>query len=399
MSTRTYTEKLARIELSPSSAKFIDECPAGYLYNKHMLPQILDSMESESITKIGSLFHEWAEQNFSIESKADICKDANDDDLEAIETYAVRVQTRPYFAETSFANEVYVKHVLKPDEWALRGYIDRVVYVGDLVYIIDYKTTWNPNPGADIRQLRIYAYLLHLTKGIKPENMRLLLDYVQEDECCEYTVTAADLALTGNYVMSAFLRAQATIDEYDLHKDMHAIYHRPGSMCTFCHMCGNCLAYKAYHNPAFQDPDHDAEQTIGEMIEELQLRQEAVKINDARAKLLKRALLQKINEADARNDTAAKKDILSKVSVRSRKDRYIPRAALLPLLVPSIIKDGFKRQQMKDMFDTQKIETKMEELLADCLPENLKVSQVSKVVLEAHPELIRTVQRPKYLQV
>lgn len=399
MAGRQYDKDPSDIALSPSSAKFLDICPAGYLYNKHLLPAIYDSDESEAITKCGSLFHEWAETGFDPLRFDAICKDADDDDMVSIMEYARVVQNRWYFTETDFDVEKYVKLYIKDTSWLLRGYIDRVVRVGKLWYIIDYKTTWNPNPNNDVRQLRIYAYLIHKTLGIAAENIKLILDYVQDDAMYPFDVTNQDLVLTGNYIMSAFIRAQAIVDEYAKHKNMHMIYHRPGSMCTFCHMVGNCLAYKAYHNPAFQDPDHDAEMSISDMVSELQLRQESVKVNTARVTMLKRTLMQKIDEADAGNDLTTKKAILAQVSVRSRKDKYIVKSALLKRLVPELVKNGFKRQQMKGMFDTQKIELKLEELISDYLPETLKLSQIPKDVLAQNTDLVRTIQRNKYIQV
>ena len=400
MATRVYDiEEGAVISMSPSSAKLLDDCPAGYLYNKVILPKIADSKESEDITRVGTLFHDWAEHDFDPAKRETILEEASDDDIAAIVTYAQRVKSRPYFAEKSFEVERYVKHWMRDNEWLIRGYIDRIVKIGKVVHIIDYKTTWNPMPERDKRQLMIYAYILHKTEGIKAKNLKLMLDYVQEDMVETFDVTDEDLVLTGNYLMSVFLRAKSSIDAYQASQDMHSVYHRPGGSCTFCRMIGNCLAYKALMNPAFQDPAHDNDLSMEEMVEELKIRQEAVKINDARVTVLKRALMQRYDDIQSRNDISQRKAFESMCALRSRKDKYIRRDDLLSIVVPDLVKDSLKMQQLKGVLDTQKLEKKMAAVLETVLPETIKPSQVPESVLADNPNLVRTASRNKYLQV
>ena len=136
-----------------------------------------------------------------------------------------------------------------------------------------------------------------------------------------------------------------------------------------------------------------------EMVEELKIRQEAVKINDARVTVLKRALMQRYDDIQSRNDISQRKAFESMCALRSRKDKYIRRDDLLSIVVPDLVKDSLKMQQLKGVLDTQKLEKKMAAVLETVIPETIKPSQVPESVLADNPNLVRTASRNKYLQV
>ena len=392
------------IQLSPSSIKTFESCPAGFLYSKYVLPKIDNNENSMRVTTVGSAFHDWAEYDFDEFRFQDIARDLPDDQRNIIKNFATIVQKRAYFAHPH-QNEVFVEHEIN-ERWKIRGYIDRLARPDNKsLIIIDYKTAWEATPYKDLKQLMIYAYIYVTKEGYKPENITLILDYVKAEEQCIFTVTAADIQKIGNNLNSVFMSVEHMLKTYTRTQAIRSIPHRPGDACSFCNMLGNCSAYKAFYNPSFLDDLTPVEDMpLEDIIKEARVRNEVKSLNEEREKFLKRALLYKYEEIKKKailspTDTDTIKTIETYCSIRQTTDRFVRRDDYLKIIVPGLVKKALRNDMLRDELDTQKMELKIAALLTEQLPETISKNDLDPEFLNKHQNLIKKRMNKKYLIV
>lgn len=99
-----------------------------------------------------------------------------------------------------------------PNNRFTTGFLDRLIIRGDKAYIIDYKTTkkgkWRVNKQTvvDDLQLRMYARVVQRNFGIKAENIKAALFYLEGEElvgCCysEESLIKVEQELLDTYLM------------------------------------------------------------------------------------------------------------------------------------------------------------------------------------------------------
>jgi putative RecB family exonuclease len=120
----------------------------------------------------------------------------------------------------------------------LRGYIDRLdVAPTGQVRVIDYKTGAAPREVAEARalfQMKFYALVLLLTRGVVPNQLRLM--YLADGEALTYRPEEPELrrfARTLDAIWAAILRAGKTGD----------FRPNPGRLCEWCSHQALCPAF------------------------------------------------------------------------------------------------------------------------------------------------------------
>lgn len=134
----------------------------------------------------------------------------------------------------------------------LRGYIDRVdVAPTGQVRVIDYKTGAAPREVAEARalfQMKFYALVLLLTRGVVPSQLRLM--YLADGEALTYRPDEPELrrfARTLDAIWTAILRAGKNGD----------FRPNPGRLCEWCSHQALCPAFGGTppEYPGWPEPD------------------------------------------------------------------------------------------------------------------------------------------------
>jgi ATP-dependent exoDNAse (exonuclease V) beta subunit len=194
------------IELSPTSARRVQECSAGYLLQYHLLPRT-ESQEVKDIVRNGSQFHMIGERNFSPEAIAQYLAYLPKEQSLALMKMVDTATSRYYMnQEYEFSSEKKYLYQLSP-KWAFRGITDRRVKIKDDVHIIDWKTTANPRPYHDIIQIKGYGFLEHKIEGTPVEKIQLILDYVNANTMTEVDFLEEDVPLYEHYLCRLFEEA------------------------------------------------------------------------------------------------------------------------------------------------------------------------------------------------
>jgi putative RecB family exonuclease len=134
----------------------------------------------------------------------------------------------------------------------LRGYVDRLdVAPGGQVRVVDYKTGAAPRAVAEARalfQMKFYALVLLLTRGVVPSQLRLM--YLADGEELTYRPDEPELrrfARTLDAIWTAILKAGRTGD----------FRPNPGRLCDWCSHQALCPAFGGTPPvyPGWPEPD------------------------------------------------------------------------------------------------------------------------------------------------
>lgn len=130
-----------------------------------------------------------------------------------------------------------------PHERFITGFLDRLIINGDKAFIIDYKTTkkgkWRVNKEtvATDLQLKTYARVVQRNFGLKAENIKAALFYVDGEElvACSYNEDALQ------QVEKQLLESYTLIKNADADK----VWGKVSWHCQHCDYVGICPFYKA----------------------------------------------------------------------------------------------------------------------------------------------------------
>lgn len=127
-----------------------------------------------------------------------------------------------------------------PNNRNVKGFIDRLIITkdGTKAFILDYKTSkknsWRKNRSninQDL-QLRVYAHVVNKTFGIKPENIRGALFYLEGAEIIDARFTQSSLESAREELATAFKQIQ--------HMKPNEVWGSPGNHCFRCEFSGIC---------------------------------------------------------------------------------------------------------------------------------------------------------------
>jgi len=367
-----------QITLSPSSIKRFDSCKAGYLYVNFILPRI-DPEKVQEITKFGRNFHDLAETNFDKDSMAALSVTESESTMREVSALGEIIKTRYYFQYPAENEEHLIVNVR--DKGRAQGYPDRMCNAEPLnkFIIVDYKTTEYPDPWGDRPQLIHYAYIKWKRDHIDPERFELVLDYVRSGQEPFVThTTERELQEYENYLVSMLMKVRRIMNDFLAHGEIKKIPHTPGN-CTFCPMLGRCIAYQMVINPSY-DPINPQHVTTIDLIKELMEREYATKINDARAKVLKQALMTRVKEGgfdpDDTEHRPVKEVIEEFYTMITGSTTEFPTQGVLERILPKRLKKAIKEVPFSGMVDAQALEYVVRDLLQEFLPLNLKPSDL-----------------------
>lgn len=259
------------MKLSPTGIKRFENCPASFIYYK-ILPRI-DNPDVSKLSLLGTLFHNWAEDNFEedlVEQLSGTDELDKEKDLEGLE---LLVQDRDYFKLPS-TNELKVEGIINKDD-IIWGYADRVAVdlTNRKIIVIDYKTTMMPDPYNDKKQLLSYVHCIYsnhetrkalLTKieesypeeieqiavffeDLKPTDFIVIIDYVQANRISQFDVSETVYRTHIIYLTNTFNRINKLMKDFLEHKDINKVTHIDGN-CKFCSMNGFCKVYQIVIN-------------------------------------------------------------------------------------------------------------------------------------------------------
>ena len=383
------------IRLSPSSIHVLESCKAGWIYTRQLLPKI-SLEEQESVTSTGSLFHEYAEEDFNLE----VIKATNDIDpnqLNEVVEFGEVVKNRGYYHYPA-ERELKIEYEIPGSEgkWTINGFVDRRCTTdhGDVI-IVDYKTSWMSDLDKDRKQLMTYGYIEHKLNGTDPEKIAITIDYVRTKEECSASLTSRDIEMTEERLIRSFRKAEDLLDEMEKPGfEMTKVAHSPASgVCNICPMKGMCAAYKVVANAELPNDAIDVTSSA-DLYAELGERLEAVNINDARADAIKRALMLRLKDGDEFmvNLHKEKKIIVSPVRTIIYRDDFLGK------ILPKIIRKAIKNVRFNDMIDTKVIAGRLEELVQSLLPKSLSIKDIPADYRDDSLDLRREVPTSQYLK-
>lgn len=129
-----------------------------------------------------------------------------------------------------------------PNQFIVKGFIDRLIPKNNKFWIIDYKTTkhgfWRKNAKTIVTdlQLRTYARIVQKKFNIKAENIKAGLYYLEGEELLGVTFSENSLELVEKELLQTYLTIKS------MHPD-EAVGH-VGNWCHFCEFKSICPFYK-----------------------------------------------------------------------------------------------------------------------------------------------------------
>lgn len=129
-----------------------------------------------------------------------------------------------------------------PNNRCVTGFIDRLVIRGDKAFIIDYKTTKkgkfrvNKQTVTEDMQLRTYARVVQRNFGIKPENIKCALYYLEGEELVACQYSEASLINAEKELLADYLKIEAS--------DPDKVWGNVGWHCKNCDYCSICPFYQ-----------------------------------------------------------------------------------------------------------------------------------------------------------
>jgi len=373
------------LRLSPNGIKAFESCRARYIYTYVILPR-MDLKQVQAVTKTGRIFHELAEMNFDETVMKTLLYQEKRSLVAEITEFTERIKSRAYFGLPA-ATEVHLKAEVSGCG-TFHGIADRICREDDRYTIVDLKTSANPDPDSDRRQLMGYAWLLNANHGIHPVNIRLVLDYIRKNELYQHTLTLADLKHYELYLAMVFRKVDALVKEFAEHRTIGKVAHTPGE-CFGCPVIGSCEAYRLTMNPGIKSGDIE-ETTTRALADELREREMVIKQYEERAKAIKTALLTRHKAGDG--EVAE----LFKI-IESRQVVFPSRDALLRM-IDKIIWEAVQDDRFRFKIDTAKIGAGLTELLLGMLPENLAAGSIPEAYLALVDDLKSVVNRSPYLK-
>lgn len=128
-----------------------------------------------------------------------------------------------------------------PNNRCVTGFIDRLIIKNDKAFIIDYKTTkkgkWRVNSETvkDDLQLRCYARVVQRDFGIKPENIRAALYYLEGENLIACQYSESSLLKVEQELKEAFIQIEQS--------DPDKVWGRVGWHCKNCDYATLCPFY------------------------------------------------------------------------------------------------------------------------------------------------------------
>ena len=309
------------LRLSPSSIEVLNNCEAGFIYQKLVLPKIRTTDAAEA-TRFGSSFHKAAEYEFSDDSISTMqhAGEITEGEIKKLSDMKSFINDLDFLKELDESErEVEIEWHLS-ENYLLRGIIDLLARKDDIFYIVDWKSSVIPSYDRDYRQILSYAYMLAKGKGINPSLIRLFVVYPQADEVKEYACNDVVIKTHENYLRTMFKYAEKLVKKYKSNNgDMREFTHSVGN-CGLCPMKGKCVAYHITVNPS---DIGDSMSSTSELISELFEKTEIMKILDERTKAIKNALLLRLDE-DSPTFTEEDRDLIrNHLSVRQNTQTIV----------------------------------------------------------------------------
>jgi hypothetical protein len=301
-------------------------------------------------------------------------------DREELENFSDLVRKRPYY-DLPFESEVEIEFKVK-DAGVLRGFIDRVATdeASGKVYVIDYKTSAWPNLYKDTRQVKSYALGLSKMRGIDPDNIVVILDYVRTDYYQPIPMSKKGLELHENYLVMLFKRAEKLLKKYEDTKDIRQFTHTLGD-CNFCPMKGKCIAYYLEYNPTY-DPDSPTEMSTEDMIEEYLRRKEVASVNSDRADELRKALLVRYDEKGP--EVSPKSGMSHDELIKEHFNRMQPEQEdylthiIIDKALGKVVDDAIKADPFTNgLVDAQFLKDRVGTLVSRLLPKSVPAKKLS----------------------
>jgi CRISPR/Cas system-associated exonuclease Cas4 (RecB family) len=358
------------IHLSPSAIRLFENCKAGYLYSKIILPRV-SSKKADETTNVGRKFHELAEYDFDEETTNALLTYEKHKTIYVIKDFELILKSRDYYSLPCLQEETL--EVTIANVGNMIGIPDRVVDQGDGHFdVIDYKTSVFCYPDTDRRQVLSYAYLLWKVIGVDPDKLRMVIDYVRANKVFTYSLCKSDLEKHENYLISKFKAVKKLLDGFERDNNIRKIPHSPGD-CNLCYMLGSCLPYQIQRNPHF-DPLNPEELTTVNLIKEKIEREENRRINDARIKAINRALMTRYESKEIEEGTENKtpRDIIEEylTKVQQTVEMYDTNR-VVHQFVKNRTKKMIKGTPFQEMVDTQYLESEIARFIMDVLPTKL----------------------------
>jgi len=385
------------IKLSPSGIKSFEDCRAGYLFSRLILPRV-DTQKALDTVHIGRKFHKLAEYEFDKDVEEEMLAYDNKKNVETLKDFATILKKRDYYNLPSIKEE-YMSIDVR-DFGTIIGIPDRVVDLGDgRILVVDYKTSVFCYPDLDRRQIMSYAYMLWKDKGVDPDKIEILIDYVRANQVFRYALTRSDLERHENYLISRFKAVKKLISDWETHKDVTKITHTPGN-CNLCFMVGICIPYHIYRNPHF-DPINIIEMRTEDLIREKIEREEFRKMNEDRIKAINRSLMDRYERNPSEPD--------EEICAREVIDEYLTRVQqtvetydterVARKYVSERANKMLKGTPFKGMVDTQYLENEITNFIVDILPQKLSRESVPADIRKKLDNYRERSSRTPYLRV
>ncbi len=261
MDTQVETPDFLTIEhMSVSRHGVWKQCPQAYKYKYHL--KVISDREEPCYFLYGKIVHRAAEEYVKRKGKTPILHCVGEVFsgkllLEEHQKVAPKLP-KEYSKETlishlrpiealhqriGFSGETewpFLFDLDPPNNRCVKGFIDRLIITkeGTKAFILDYKTSkkngWRKtkaNINQDL-QLRTYAHIVNKTFGIKPENIRAALFYLEGSELIDARFTEASLEAAEEELLSAYLQIQYTRP--------NDVWGNPGNHCFRCDYSGIC---------------------------------------------------------------------------------------------------------------------------------------------------------------
>lgn len=290
------SEKLAKKKLSASAITGLQGCPAAWLSNSFVMPEILEE-EPDNAARRGSMFHQVMENFFALDAEertheamrkqvkavlssgeySDLATNREavlwlrgavngyynmhaDADPSEVVIAEIETVTRNGDREIKKGLEIFVVGQIGNAKRQVLGFIDRVkeidreegADVSSEVMVEDWKSgakvkKYNPNSRsktpeglAEQRQQMIYAILLEQEHGVKVTGARLIYPVARE---------VVDVDLTDEKLKARVIKDVEDADaQLDNHIERNLFEYSPGILCSWCPLFNACPAAKSFNH-------------------------------------------------------------------------------------------------------------------------------------------------------
>lgn len=259
--------------ISVSRKKCFYLCQAQYKYRYHLKlpvpgPEPFYFVYGTIIHKIAETYvRKRGEQNIGdiaqdvIRGKIEIepgkvCPQIPDDYKKKMQKHLRSIQNLTERIGTGGIVEHEFRYDLDPPKGKfVTGFIDRLIMGNDKAFIIDYKTTKkgkfrvNKETVLEDIQLRMYARVVQRNFGIKAENIKCALFYLEGEEIIACKYSEASLEAVEKELLSDFYRIEQA--------DPDKVWGNVGWHCSQCQYNTLCPFYKPYQSSLSSKWDGD----------------------------------------------------------------------------------------------------------------------------------------------